>query len=100
MKKEIKCNLITDVENFPYDWENWDYSPELLRSVQYTTAVPDLAKDPDSEMVFDYDGLVEWFLSWRDEDEILFDMSPEEFVSYHIGRTLSPVRILSERSDD
>ena len=99
MMKEYSNHLIQEISPFPYRFSDWmNYDSSMLRSILYSPDNPDLC-NPEHSLVGTYDDMVEWFLSWRDtgEDGFFADMDPDEFITYHLGRTILPVRLIEEK---
>lgn len=108
MIERIPAHLVVDDDSFPYDFEAWNYPEELLRSSLYCfwwTEIPDDPADGNEyAIVMDYDGFTQWF-NERKEYELMMQYDPddclpadtaEEYLPYHLGRTLTVVKVVSE----
>lgn len=103
MIKYVPVNTIEDDDTFPYDFTNWNYSEKLLRSTLYAVwwadEIPD-NNDEERTLLMDYDGFIEWYNrnepTWAEAEDIADDerMTAEEYLPYHIGRTIAVVKEL------
>lgn len=101
MLKLVPSLSIVDDDSFPYDFRHWDYPEELLRSSLYTAWWTEVEHDgTDYTLLMDYDGFIEWYNdnhdAWIEDSPELKDMTAEEYLPYHIGRTLCVVKEVSE----
>lgn len=98
MIKRVPVNTIEDDESFPYDFRNWNYPEELLRSTLYSAWWTEIDDDNnETALLMDYDGFIEWYNANIDEWLTLDDgddeaFTAEEYLPYHIGRTICPVK--------
>lgn len=97
MIKIVPVDQVVFYDDFPYDWEGWDYAPDLLRSTLYSPDDPTLCPD-GYMMVMTYDDFIEWFPKWiaTDPDPIYKPDEAEEYLPYHIGRTVEPIKGVRE----
>ena len=103
LKKVPSLSLIED-DAFPYDFERWDYPISLLRSSLYSVWWTEIPEDSDQELalLMDYDGFVEWYNANEDAwaKDIGLDESErftaEEYLPYHLGRTIIVVKEVTE----
>lgn len=86
MKIETVPENIVWFDGFPYN-NSFRYDSGLLRSLLF---VPE---NPDSPVpiVYDFDGISEWFETWARNDELYHDSTVMEYISENIGRTIYPV---------
>ena len=89
MKKVIPKQYVSDNESFEPKFYG-GYSTEYLHSILY------ISPYPDDEYVYDYDGIKEWYYSWNKDDELFHDTSFEEYIDYHLDRTVFSVSVPSE----
>ena len=100
MLKYVNPSAIEEDEFFPYDFEHWNYSDSLLRSTLYSVWWTEIDDDTGTEsaLLMDYDGFVEWFDEKHEEwlfmdDSVDWsDCSAHEYLTYHLGRTVCPVK--------
>lgn len=101
MIKRIPSRSVIDDEAFPYDFRNWNYPESLLRSTLYATWYTEIGDDgTEYAVVMDYDGFIQWYSDhvndWaKDDPEFWEGYTAQEYLPYHIGRTISPVIIRS-----
>lgn len=95
MKRIVPVDQVVFDDRFPYDWQDWDYPQSLLQSTLYCPDDPNLCDD-DHVLVMDYDGFIEWFPEWNamypEADKPYNDDEGAEYLPFHIGRTVSPVK--------
>lgn len=103
MIKRVLPHEIEDDDSFPYDFKNWDYPIELLRSSLYSVWWTEIDEDGnETALLMDYDGFVQWYSGRVDEwlkndDSINWkDYPAEEYLPYHLGRTIYPVKVVSK----
>ena len=99
MLKLVQSLSIEDDDSFPYDFERWDYPISLLRSHLYTAWWTEISHDGhEYALLMDYDGFIEWYNSnadkWGLDDGEPF--TAEEYLPYHLGRTICVVKEVSE----
>lgn len=100
MIKYVPALTVIDDDSFPYDLAHWTYPPELLRSCLYSVWWTEIPEHCDTELaiVMDYDGFLEWYNSesvkWDTDEAEGF--TAEEYLPYHIGRTISVIKIVEE----
>lgn len=95
MKRIMPIDQVEEANDFPYDFSRWNYTEDTLRSFLYSPDDPNLTDD-DHCLVLDYDGFIEWFPEWNNmypDDKVYEDDEGAEYLPYHIGRTVSPVRL-------
>lgn len=102
MIKYVPALTVIDDNSFPFDFKHWDYPEELLRSCLYSvwwTCIPENTNE-ELALVMDYDGFMEWYNSNMDKWLLDCDgdqkavFTAEEYLPYHIGRTVSVVKIV------
>lgn len=100
MIKYVPVSTLEDAD-FPYDFTHWDYPLDLLRSCLYSAWWDTMDIDGEEHViVMDYDGFIEWYNAhvpeWMEQEEddgIKWDEYPaEEYLPYHIGRTIDVVK--------
>ena len=99
MLKYVPAMSIEDDDSFPYDFSNWNYPTELLRSCLFTAWWTRILDDGhEYALLMDYDGFIEWYNSnepnWAKEEGLLDDerFTAEEYLPYHLGRTMTVVK--------
>ena len=93
----VHPDQVIPFDSFPYDFRRADYSAHLLNNTLYIPDDPDIGDD-DHILVMDYDGFMEWFPMYARQigDDFLADYPPDEYLPYHIGRTVTPVKGIRE----
>lgn len=99
MLKLVPVSSIESDDSFPYDFRRNLYPTSLLRSVLYCPWWTTITDDGcEYATVMDYDGFIEWYNSnepkWSRDEELTEDerFTAEEYLPYHIGRTLDIVK--------
>lgn len=96
MIKTVPVSAIAEDKSFPYNFSGGTYPKSLLRSFLYSPDDPELCND-DHAVVMDYDGFIRFFPEWNriysdhDNPPLYADDEAEEYLPYHIGRTITPV---------
>jgi len=91
MMKYVPTRNITEDTSFPYDFSNWNYPEQVLRSHLYTAWWEEKVEDGERlSIIMDYDGFIEWYRSKGYEQTE--DFTAEEYLPYHIGRTIDVVK--------
>lgn len=103
MIKLVPASTIKDDDTFPYDFKRWDYPTSLLRSCLYTAWWTEVDHDGVRYvLLMDYDGFIEWYTEnepkWSQEEGLTDDerFTAEEYLPYHLGRTISVVKEVTE----
>lgn len=104
MIKRVPARFVIDDDSFPYNFSNWNYPTELLHSCLYSAWWTEIPEDENEEyaLVMDYDGFIEWYNSnpdkWMTETDTNSEkpLTAEEYLPYHLGKTLSVIKIVEE----
>lgn len=98
MKIITTWDNVVEADDFPYDYNHWHYSEEVLRQYLFSPDDPTLCEDDDHLLVMDYDGFVEWFPEWNkmyppeDGEDWYKDDEGGEYLSEHVGRTVTVIK--------
>lgn len=91
---------VIEADDFPWDYNYWHYSEDVLRRYLFSPSDPTLCEDDDHLLVMDYDGFVEWFPVWNnmyppEDDEVedwYKDNEGGKYLSEHVGRTVTVIK--------
>ena len=98
MKIITTWDNVVEANDFPYDYNHWHYSEEILRQYLFSPDDPTLCEDDDHILVMDYDGFVEWFPEWNkmyppeDGYDWYKDDEGGKYLSEHVGRTVTVIK--------